>query len=181
MFGPDEPRFWQVFSQSPEHGDGDLDPLDRWSKRVIGALARLWHGQAIFPSDGPPYPPFLRWAQATGRCWPSPTGLLVHDKTGLMVSFRGAIALPDQLELPFAPPAPCPDCTARPCETACPVGALAADRPYDVNACRTHVMSAAGVDCRRNGCLTRRACPVSRQQDRNPAQAAFHMAAFVKE
>ena len=30
---------WEVFSGSPEASDGRPDPLDRWSRRVIGNLA----------------------------------------------------------------------------------------------------------------------------------------------
>ena len=76
LLGPREPGFWPAFTASPEYADGNPDPIDRWSKRVIGALARRWQGRAVFPSDGPPYPPFIRWALASGRVWQSPAGLL---------------------------------------------------------------------------------------------------------
>lgn len=179
LLGPDEPRFWARFAESPEHGDGTPHPLDRWSKRVIGDLAARWDGQALFPYDGPPWHPFLRWAEASGRCAPAPVGLLVHDTAGLMVSFRGAVTLPERIDLPVPPATPCPTCAIRPCETACPVGAIAPGKDYDVPACRAHVRSPAGIDCRSEGCLVRRACPVSARIERPAAQAAFHMAAFA--
>jgi hypothetical protein len=166
-----------VFSTSPEFSDGAPDPLDRWSARVIGPLAQRFGGQALFPSDGPPYPPFIRWATRTGQCWPSPVGLLVQEQAGLFISYRGALALPGRLELPTPPESPCGDC-ARPCETACPVGALGVDQSYDVPRCRAHVLSSAGADCR-SGCLVRRACPVSQRLGRLPEQSAFHMGAFL--
>lgn len=178
LLGPDEPRFWPLFEASTEARDGAPDPLDRWSKRVIGALAHDWGGQAVFPADGPPYPPFLRWAEASGQCWPSPVGLLVHDAAGLMISFRGAVALAQALSRPELQPKPCHTC-AKPCLTACPVGALGEGHAYDVPRCQAHVASDDGIACR-SGCLVRRACPVARDFSRLPAQSAFHMAAFMR-
>lgn len=181
LLGPDEPRFWALFAASPETQDSAPHSLDRWSKRVIGAMAADWGGTATFPYDGPPYAPFLRWAEASGRCWPSPTGLLVHDEAGLMISFRGALALPQLFELPPARVNPCLTCVSRPCEGACPVAALRPGAPYDVPACQSHLRTPQGLDCRHGGCLVRRACPVSERMNRAPEQAAFHMAAFVKD
>jgi hypothetical protein len=179
LLGPNEPSFWALFSTSPEYHDGAPNPLDRWSKRVLGALAADWGGTAIFPSDGPPFPPFLRWAAHSHQCWPSPVGPLVHAKAGLFVSYRGVLALPQRLDLPAPSDPPCNSCH-KPCETACPVGALSPDHFYDVAACKSHLRSPAGTDCRENGCLTRRACPVAIDFERLPAQSAFHTAAFLK-
>jgi hypothetical protein len=178
LLGPDEPRFWTAFSASREYRDGAPDPLDRWSKARIGMLADRFGGHAVFPADGPPYAPFISWALATGRAHLAPVGLLVHDATGLWLSFRGALALPERLELPTPPAAPCPSCETRPCETACPVGALAPGQPYDVPRCAAHVASPEGAACR-TGCLVRRACPISERFGRLPEQAAFHMSAFL--
>lgn len=180
LLGPDEPGFWTLFSLSPEYLDGAPDPLDRWSKRVIAALAEDWGGTAIFPSDGPPYAPFLAWALASGHAWSSPVGMLVHDAAGLFVSYRGAIALPARLSLPAPAAKPCGPCS-RPCETACPVGALGPDQGYDVARCKAHMVTDAGQPCRTGGCLVRRACPVARGFSRRPEQSAFHMRAFLGE
>jgi hypothetical protein len=180
LLGPDEPAFWAIFTSSPEYLDASSDPLDRWSKRVATGLAGSFGGTAIFPYDGPPYPPFLRWAERSGACWSSPVGLLVHKTAGLFISYRAALALPERLGLDASSDAPCSDCDARPCENACPVGALAPDQPYDVVACKAHLRSAEGADCR-SGCLVRRACPVSQRFGRLPEQSAFHMRAFLGE
>lgn len=178
LLGPHEPGFWAAFSASPEYQDGAPDPLDCWSKRVIGALAEQWGGTAVFPSDGPPYPPFMAWALASGQAWQSPIGMLVHARAGLMVSYRGAVRLPALLELP--PPAtnPCDTC-AKPCLSACPVGALNASQVYDIPACKAHITAPQGADCLGSGCLARRACPLSESYGRLPAQSAFHMKAFL--
>ena len=90
------------------------------------------------------------------------------------MSFRGAIRLPRPARVASGP-RPCDTCAA-PCATACPVDAFADG--YDVAACKAHVASPAGADCRRGGCLARRACPVG-QGRRLPAQSAFHMEAFL--
>lgn len=180
MLGPDEPAFWMIFTASPEYQDGAPHPLDRWSKRVTAELAKPLDGTAIFPYDGPPYAPFLNWALRSETCWASPVGLLVHSEAGLFISFRAALALPQHLEPSTRAHSPCSTCKDRPCETACPVGALARAQDYDVPACVAHMTSAEGAACRQ-GCLVRRACPVSATFGRLPEQSAFHMRAFLGE
>ncbi|MEL7179873.1 MAG: ferredoxin [Pseudomonadota bacterium] len=174
LIGPDEPRFWSIFCDSPEYKDGEADPLDRWSCRVLTAVAEEHNAEALFPFGGPPYAPFFTWAKQTGRFWASPIGFLVHDEMGLFVSFRGAIRWHKPAKV-GTNPQPCVTCT-QPCATACPVGAF--DDGYDVAACKAHVRSDAGATCRTKGCLARKACPVG-QGTRLPAQAAFHMEAFL--
>ncbi|WP_372612394.1 ferredoxin [Aquicoccus sp.] len=177
LLGPHEPGFWAHFTAQPEYADGAPDPLDRWSKRAIGALAAAWGGVAVFPSDGPPYPPFLDWALRSARAFVSPVGMLVHESAGLMISFRGAVRLPGHLALPAPGVNPCLNCKDQPCRTACPVGALS-PAGYDVPTCRTFLDSAPGQDCMERGCAARRACPVSQDYGRLDAQSAFHMRAF---
>lgn len=176
LLGPREPGFWDHFTASPEYLDGQPDPLDRWSERVISAVATSLGTQAFFPFGGPPYQPFIQWATASGRAHVSPVGLLVHDTSGLWVSYRGALGLSERLNLPPAPPNPCQNCTDQPCRNACPVDALAPDT-YDVAACKAD-LDREGNDCMTRGCATRRACPVSQDYGRRESQSAFHMEAF---
>lgn len=178
MLGPEEPGFWPHLTSQPEWRDGRADPVDRWSSRVIGALADRLAGTALFPFGGPPYHPFYQWALRTGRAWPSPVTLLVHDRAGLMVSYRGAIALPDRLDLPEPPrQSPCLSCAGQPCRTACPASALT-EGGYDVPACHRFLDTAEGVGCLSFGCAVRRACPLSRAYGRLPEQSAYHMRLF---
>ena len=178
LLGPDEPGFWPRFTASPEFNDGQPDPMDRWSERVIGVMATEIEAEPLFPFGGPPYQPFIAWAQRSGRAWQSPAGLLVHDRAGLMVSYRGALALPERLNLPPLPACPCDSCNDKPCLTACPVNALSAASGYDVAGCHTYLGSVAGGDCMASGCQARRACPVSQSYARLAARSAFHMNAF---
>ncbi len=179
MLGPDEPAFWDIFTMGTEHADGDPDPLNRWSERVLGQMAELVGGTALYPFGGPPWAPFMRFAAASSNLHVSPVGLTVHHEAGLWASFRGAIAVPMHVDLPEGAPSPCESCAGQPCRTACPVDALT-PAGYDVPACQAYVCSPEGVDCRTRGCAVRRACPVSARWGRTDAQAAFHMEAFLR-
>ncbi|MFC3614597.1 ferredoxin [Lutimaribacter marinistellae] len=170
--------FWPVFQNSPEASDGAPDPIDRWSERVVTGLADTFGGTAWFPFGGPPYAPFIDWAVASGRAFSSPTGMLVHDTVGMMISYRGALHLSEEVPLePVAGMSPCTTCDA-PCTTACPVSALTGSAPYDLDACHGYLDTPAGQDCMTRGCFVRRACPVSQGAGRYDAQSALHMAAF---
>ncbi len=175
LLGPDEPDFWAHLQASPEW-QGD-DPVDTWSRRVIGDWARELGATALFPFGGPPYQPFFSWATRTGRIHASPIQLLVHDQAGLFVSFRGALALPRRIAIPDSPAKPCDTCHDQPCRTACPVDAFDG-QSYDVPACKAFLHAPEGADCMAVGCRARRACPVSQNWGRLPAQSAHHMAHF---
>ncbi|MBL9046952.1 MAG: ferredoxin [Tabrizicola sp.] len=175
LLGPREPGFWAHLTAQPEW-DGQPDPVDRWSRRVIGRLACDLGAKALFPFGGPPYHPFYQWALRSGRVWESPVRLLVHAEQGLMVSFRGALALKEAMELPSPSARPCEACAA-PCLTACPAGALTG-AGYDVPACHTFLDGPDGTDCMTSGCQVRRACPLSQTYARLPEQSAYHMGQF---
>ena len=176
LLGPLEPGFWPNLKAQPEWGGAD--PVDRWSRRVIGTMACDLGAKALFPFGGAPYHPFYKWALKSGRTWDSPVRLLVHDVAGLFVSFRGAFALKQELTLPPAPARPCDAC-ANPCLAACPVGALTA-AGYDLPSCHAYLDTPAGADCMANGCAVRRACPLSLAYARMPEQSAYHMGQFHK-
>jgi hypothetical protein len=175
LLGPCELEFWEVFRSSPEFGDGESDPLDRWSVRVIGDLAGRFGARPLHPFGEADPLPFIAWAQRTRQAWASPVGLLVHATAGLLVSYRGALALRERMDLPEPGKRPCDGCPG-PCQTACPVGALVAGG-YDVAACHAYLDTAAGQDCLGSGCRVRLACPVG-QGRRASGQSDFHMAAF---
>ena len=174
-----EPGFWQYFTQDQEFCDGMLNPVDRWSERVITELATALDAQPFFPFTGPPYQPFYQWALRSGRCHASPINLLVHDTAGLFVSFRGALGFSDVIELPPTTASPCKACASQPCTTACPVGAFS-QGVYDVPACVAEIGNVETHDCQTMGCGARRACPLSQSYGRVAAQSAYHMQVFLK-
>ncbi|MEM7423378.1 MAG: ferredoxin [Pseudomonadota bacterium] len=177
LLGADGPEMWAHFSASPEFCDGAKHPMDRWSRRVISALARDLGAGAFFPFGGPPYAPFQRWAIRAEGARSSPVAMQVTGARGLWTSYRGALAFGARVDLPGTPfHDPCRRCPA-PCLSACPVDAFDAGR-YDVPACTAHVRQAAGTECR-TGCLVRRACPAGESLALSDAQKSFHMAAFL--
>ncbi|MEP1766575.1 MAG: ferredoxin [Sulfitobacter sp.] len=175
------PRFWDHFIQSPEYADGQPDPIDRWSQRIVPQIAgAIGSAEVAYPFGGPPYAPFLAWAKQTGEAFDSPVGMLVHHRAGLMISYRGALVLSGHLPLPTtAEQSPCLSCVPRACMSACPVGALATPQGYDVARCKSHITTSQGSPCKTQGCAARIACPVSQAFDRPAAQSAFHMRAFI--
>lgn len=170
---------WALYQSSPEASDDLPHPLDRWSRRVIGLLASEWGAVDVYP-NGPPRLSFQRLAARAEPIHHSPIGLLIHPEWGLWHAYRGALVLPDRIELPIVEPCahPCSACAAKPCLSFCPVHAFRSGS-FDLEACVNHVQSAAGSDCREHGCRARRACPVGAEYRYVGDQARFHMRAFL--
>ena len=179
LIGNAGPALWRAFAARRPQGS---DPLDRWVEEAVLPIAARCGARALFPFDGPPYWPFQRWALAAEPVRPSPLGLLIHPRYGLWHAYRAALAFAaTDLALPPRGEAPdlCGACAAKPCLTACPVGAFDG-QGYDVPACLGHLRSPAGADCLSSGCHARRACPVGQDHAYDPPQARFHMTAFER-
>jgi hypothetical protein len=163
------------------HETEGRNPLDDWTKRVLLPIAGRFGARAAFPSDGPPWLPFQRWAMRAEGVKPSPLGVLIHPEFGLWHAYRAALVFDQVLDLQPAPfrAHPCDTCVEKPCLTACPVGAVTA-AGYAVDNCARHVASGAGKACRSIGCLARRACPVGAERAYPDRAMAFHMAAFLR-
>jgi ferredoxin len=179
IIGNAGPAMWRAYSQACEAGGPT--PLDAWTQRVLDPVAATFGAHAIYPFDGPPYAPFLRWAIKAEPVHISPTRMTIHPEYGLWHAYRGAFIFDEKLELPPYEPgvSPCVDCADQPCLSACPVNAFSATR-YDVDSCAAHVRVSASADCPTQGCRARRACPIGQDYLYAPNQAAFHMAAFLK-
>ncbi|MFO1067215.1 MAG: ferredoxin [Geminicoccaceae bacterium] len=171
---------FERFRKAPEAGDGKPDPLDRWTRRIVDVIAADAAARPVYPFDGPPWPPFQRWAlRADPGLHRSPIGLLVSAASGPWLGLRAALLLAEPLPLPERPAiaSPCDDCATKPCLTTCPVGAFRQDG-YRVADCRAYLGTLSGQSCMMLGCAARRACPAGREHAYGQAHATFHMRAF---
>jgi epoxyqueuosine reductase len=208
LIAPAEPGFWAHLTAQPEWQDGRADPVDRWSRRVIGRIACTLGGKALFPFGGPPFHPFFRWALRSGQAWQSPVQLLVHETAGLWACYRGALALKQVLELGPPSDASAGDASAGDASAGGPLvgGAMSGIAPpnslppcrrchsrpcltacpaaalngaeYDLPRCHRYLDTPQGRDCASQGCAVRRACPISQSHGRMAEQSAYHMSQF---
>ena len=187
-------REFARFRRSPEWAMV-ADPLDRYTERVITALARQFGARVVFPHQGPPWWPFQRWAMRAEVVFPSPLQILIHPQHGLWHAYRAALMFAAPLAGLADPPVasrsdprsdsapdpaqnPCVQCQARPCLSACPVDAFG-EHGFDSGRCAGHLRSAAGRSCVEQGCAARNACPVAPLNQYGVEQQQFHMRAFV--
>ena len=176
MVGNIGPALWAQVRAAPEAAGPD--PIDRWTKRVLGGLADA----TLFPFGGPPHYPFQRWARrADPTLAVSPLGILIHPEFGLWHALRGALLFRARLELPTAEAraSPCETCSGKPCLTTCPVDAFSA-HGYDVVTCRTYLGTLSGQPCMIQGCQARLACPIGRAYAYGGSLAQHHMRAFAR-
>ncbi|MBZ9798090.1 4Fe-4S dicluster domain-containing protein [Mesorhizobium sp. ES1-4] len=159
---------------------GIANPLDTWSRQVIGAVAEKFGARAVSPSDRP-YLPFQQWAMRAEGLRPSPLGILMHPQYGLWHAYRGALLFEEEIALPEPREAVhlCDACVEKPCMKACPVDACSI-RGFAYQSCLGHVRGADGEPCRSGGCLDRNACPHGTSYRYPPEVQAFHMASFMR-
>ena len=156
------------------------NPLDTWSREVIGGVAEEFGARAVSPSDRP-WLPFQQWAIRAEGLKPSPLGILMHPEYGLWHAYRGALLFDVEIAIqaPEAVIHLCDLCDGKPCLKSCPVGAYS-QRGFAYQDCLDHVRGPSGAPCRTGGCLDRNACPYGTAY-RYPADVqAFHMAAFIR-
>jgi hypothetical protein len=159
--------------------DDMVNPLDAWSREVIGGVADRFGARAVSPNDKP-FLPFQQWAMRAEGLKPSPLGILMHPEFGLWHAYRGALLFDHEVSIqaPDKVIHLCDTCVGKPCLKACPVDAYS-ETGFAYQACLAHVRGANGEPCRSLGCLDRNACPYGTAY-RYPAKVqAFHMAAFA--
>ena len=156
------------------------NPLDSWSRQVIGDVAEKFGARAVSPSDKP-YLPFQQWAMRAEGLKPSPLGILMHPRYGLWHAYRGALLFEDEIAVGQAHASIhlCDTCVEKPCMKSCPVDAYSQDG-FAYQSCLAHVRGADGSPCRTGGCLDRNACPYGTAYRYPPDVQAFHMAAFAR-
>jgi ferredoxin len=171
------PHFLRWRRTQPE---GLADPLDTWSRAVIGDVAGRFGARAVSPSDRP-WLPFQQWAMRAEGLQPSPLGILMHPEYGVWHAYRGALLF--DVEISIQAPRKqihlCDLCIGKPCMKSCPVGAHS-QAAFDYGACVDHVRGPFGGPCRTTGCIDRNACPYGADYRYAADTQAFHMAAFAR-
>ena len=87
---------WDAFAP---HIDGEPDPLNRWTRRVIEPIAESFGARAAYPFGEPGWP-FQRWALRAETLYASPLGILIHPEYGLWHAWRAALLFDERLPLP---------------------------------------------------------------------------------
>lgn len=173
--------FWPHFDAWRAEQPANLaDPLDTWSRLVIGAVAEAIGIRAVSPSDRP-FLPFQQWAMRAEGLRPSPLGILMHPDFGLWHAYRGALLFEHSLGLPAAPATEhlCDSCATQPCRKACPVHAHDGVE-FQYSECLGFLRSSSSDHCMRGGCLDRNACPYGLAYRYPLPTQAFLMAAFTR-
>lgn len=171
---------WPHFQRWLERqAKGIANPLDTWSREVIGAVAEAFGARAVSPSDRP-FLPFQQWAMRAEGLKPSPLGILMHPRYGLWHAYRGALLFEVEIALdePHEVNHLCDACADKPCLKSCPVGAYT-EHGFAYQSCLDHVRGADGEPCRTGGCLDRNACPYGVDYRYPRDVKAFHMASYA--
>jgi hypothetical protein len=172
---------WPHFQRWRERQSRNItNPLDTWSRQVIGDVAEAVGARAVSPSDRP-YLPFQQWAMRAEGLKLSPLGILIHPQYGLWHAYRGALLFEDELPIAASETAVhlCDTCVDKPCLKSCPVGAYSASG-FAHQACLDHVRGKNGGPCMAGGCLDRNACPYGTDYRYPPEVQAFHMTALAR-
>jgi len=177
---------WRVFSKSNEFCDGEINPMNRWTKRILDKIASELEARVVYPFDEP-YWPFQRLAQKTAGSRPSPLGILIHQHYGLWHAFRGLLVFDEIHQLSSQINQlikssedlihPCETCSDKPCLDACPVGAFTGEQLF-VQDCFDHLDRNEEPDCMSLGCQARLACPIAKAHQYVNAQMQFHMKSY---
>lgn len=159
----------------------DTDPFDSVSVGLIEA----WFGQhapdaswlVVYP--GSAVLPLGRLAEMAGWGRSSPLGLTIHPTYGLWLAHRVAFLTDISWDYREASADhPCDSCLNRPCETACPVGAVSLSGGFDVAVCLSH-RAPIGSECEYQ-CFSRNACPVGATYRYGLEQMRHHYGSGLK-
>jgi epoxyqueuosine reductase len=181
--------FFDAFAGSREAADGRPDPLDRYTRAVVGEAARTaLEPLAVAHAEGYPFLgepaaaggpiPFQRLGRAAGLGGPGPLGLQIHPTFGAWWAYRALVVVDAALPPATALGDGCAGCPA-PCVAACPGHAVSppgSGRGFDVGACHAHRLSWAPCE---TSCSARLACLRGPEHRYTEAQLAFHMRASM--
>lgn len=177
LLGQAGTRLWD---RHVRHNLDRADPFDDTSRDLVTTWFEHHHPNAtwevVYP--GETLLPLGQLAEQVGWGRPSPLGLTIHSHYGLWIAHR--IGFVTDLEFDRAPNPleaahPCDDCADKPCETACPVGAVSSTSGFDVLTCANH-RAPVGSGCEFR-CPARSACPVGLDYAYGDTQMKHHYSA----
>lgn len=152
------------------------DPVDDFSRKLTEQFVRDYLPAAdshiFYP--GPSSVSLIQLGTLANWSHPSPLGLGIHARYGLWFAYRAAFLTTADLPLRSEPPSdpPCDSCVEKPCVSACPVRAVSATDPFDIDACFAHRITPES-NCA-SQCLARIACPVGVEHTYSSEQIAHH-------
>ncbi|QID16918.1 hypothetical protein G3580_04250 [Nitrogeniibacter mangrovi] len=158
LIGNAGPTLWRAVQAARPASEHPIDDFSRaavarWLAAQAGGASRHW----LYPGDSPV------GLQSLGALFgwhhPSPFMVGIQPDWGTWFAYRVAVLA--DTALPPTPPrqprSPCADCSAQPCRSACPAGAMAGET-FSLPACVDWRLR-AGSSCAET-CLARLACPV---------------------
>lgn len=170
--------------QTPYDPPATPNPFDERAVALLQPLLgdlRTWDARArvVYPSNSSNVH-LLASLTAARVQYPSRLGIGIRPDCGTFFAVRAAMEtrLPDVARawltrrfppLPSAP-SPCDTCEERPCQTACPAGAVAPS--FNLERCVSHRLTEAS-SCA-HSCSARLACPVGAGSRYSAAQTRYH-------
>lgn len=173
MIGNGGRRFWEALQ---EHGHITPDPVDYFSTTItrrfiveyLGSPPIYW----LYPANL--LIPLQRLGEMAGWAHPSPLGLGISAQYGVWFAYRAAFLTTADLPLSTEPrtPSPCTTCVEKPCQTACPVGAVHDEHQFDVPTCAQHRLLPQSPCADR--CFSRLACPIAPEHQYSIEQVRYY-------
>ena len=139
LIGPREPFFGKFLKQVKEYHDGEGDPLDRWSERILKSIAKNNNLRLIFLLIKIKIGHFILGHLNVMRLIPLPLKCLFTIKKDFSLSFQGSTRLKLQSSVSYETHSVCTDCS-KPCENSCPVDALNSNG-YNSKKCIEYISS----------------------------------------
>ena len=180
MIGHGGQKLWTKLKQPL---DVQQHPIDHYTMTAVAQFSAktLQDDNVIilYPSNEI-VAPLQRMGRALQLTHQSLLGIDIHAEYGLWFAYRCALLtkaeIPEVLPSPF--PSPCEDCQAKPCQTACPAGAVVqTGQEFKLSSCLDYrrTKTSSCVD----RCLSRLACPVGHEHRYSPEQLRYHMGGLV--
>ena len=162
LFGNGGRQFWNSLKRFGNEGNNPIDHFSlHLTQTFIEAVAAPADNNLVIYPSSTYMLPLQQLGTLAGWGTPSPIGNSISAEYGLWFAFRAAFLTTIPLPISQADPrpSPCLTCTDKPCQTACPAGAVLDNAShFKLNDCITHRLKDSST-CQYR-CLARQACPI---------------------